>query len=108
MYDVGDKVVYPQHGAGVVVRRERKIVVGVEREYLTIQILHNDMTVMVPADGVEEAGIRGVIGPEEIELVLAVLRGEETIVPGNWNRRFKHNREKMRSGDELYSMTEFE
>jgi CarD family transcriptional regulator len=99
MYDVGDKVVYPQHGAGVVVARETKTVLGTEREYLTIKILASDMTVMVPADGVEAAGVRPVITPEELEQVLAALRGDDEAVGGNWNRRFKHNRERMRTGD---------
>ena len=52
MYQVGDKVVYPHHGAGKIMKIEQKEVLGQQREYLTIQILHNDMTVMVPVDGV--------------------------------------------------------
>ncbi len=99
VYEVGDKVVYPQHGAGVVVRKDVTTVLGQDREYLTIRILHNEMTVMVPADGAAEAGLRAVIGPEEVEQVLDILRGEDTVVAGNWSRRFKHNQEKLRSGD---------
>jgi CarD family transcriptional regulator len=101
VYEVGDKVVYPQHGAGVVVGREQRAVLGEEREYLTIRIFASDMTVMVPADGTDAAGIRPVIGSEEIDLVLSGLRGEEVAIAGNWNRRFKHNRDKMRTGDVL-------
>jgi CarD family transcriptional regulator len=56
---------------------------------------------MVRADRAAEAGIRCVIGPPEVEALVAVLRGHDTVIPGNWNRRFKHNREKMRSGDVL-------
>ncbi len=99
MYEVGDKVVYPQHGAGVVVRKDTTSVQGQDREYLIIQILHNEMTVMVPADAAAEAGLRAVIGADEVEEVLDVLRGEDTVVAGNWSRRFKHNQEKLRSGD---------
>jgi CarD family transcriptional regulator len=101
MYEVGDKVVYPQHGAGLVVAREGKTVAGVEREYLTIRIVHSEMTLMVPADGADAAGVRPVVGLDELELVLASLRGEETAIPGNWNRRFKHHRDQLRSGDVL-------
>ena len=54
MYDVGDKVVYPHHGAGTVVKKEVREVLGQKREYLTIQILHNDMTVNVPCENVEK------------------------------------------------------
>jgi CarD family transcriptional regulator len=105
VYEVGDKVVYPQHGAGVVLLRESKLVLGREREYLTIRILHSEMTVMVPADGADEAGLRRVIGPAEVEAVLAVLGGEDVAVAGNWSRRFKHNQEKLRSGN-IYEVAE--
>ena len=50
LYEVGDKVVYPHHGAGKIMKIERKEVLGQRRDYLTIQILHNDMTVMVPVE----------------------------------------------------------
>ena len=99
MYDVGDKVVYPHHGAGTVVKKEAKTVLGQEREYLTIQILHNDMTVNVPAENAERVGLRKVIDEEMVERVLGVLHGGGTNMPKNWNRRFKHNRDKMKTGD---------
>ena len=99
MYKVGDKVVYPHHGAGTVVKREKKEVLGEKREYLTIKILHNDMTVNVPADNAERVGLRRVIDEETVERVLGVLRDAISEMPKNWNRRFKHNRDKMKTGD---------
>ncbi len=99
MYEVGDKVVYPQHGAGVVISRETKTVLGTERDYLTIRIIASAMTVMVPADATEAAGLRPVITGDDLDAVLAALRGEDEIIAGNWNRRFKHNRDRMRTGD---------
>ena len=98
-YKVGDKVVYPHHGAGKVLKKEKKEMLGERREYLTIKILHNDMTVMVPSDSAGRAGLRRVIGEEEVERVLAVLREDMSVMPKNWNRRFKHNRDKMKTGD---------
>jgi CarD family transcriptional regulator, regulator of rRNA transcription len=98
-YKVGDKVVYPHHGAGKVLKKEKKEMLGERREYLTIKILHNDMTVMVPCDSAGRAGLRRVIGEEEVERVLAVLRDDLSQMPKNWNRRFKHNRDKMKTGD---------
>ena len=95
VYEVGDKVVYPHHGAGTIVRKEERD----EREYLTIQIIHNDMTVMIPTDSADRAGLRKVIGEETVEEVLSVLGGDGTTTPKNWNRRFKHNRDKMKTGD---------
>jgi CarD family transcriptional regulator len=99
LFDVGEKVVYPHHGAGTIVRKEKRTVLGEEREYLTIQILHNDMTVNVPTENAEKVGLRGVIDEETVELVLKALTGNGTVMPKNWNRRFKHNREKMKTGD---------
>ena len=99
VFELGDKVVYPHHGAGTVVQKETKNVLGEDREYLTIRILHNDMTVMVPSDNVDKAGLRKVIGEDTVEEVLSVIRGGGTNMPKNWNRRFKHNRDKMKTGD---------
>jgi len=99
LYDVGDKVVYPHHGAGTVVKKEQREVLGQSREYLTIQILHNDMTVNVPSENAEKVGLRKVIDERTVEKVLKALTGVGTTMPKNWNRRFKHNRDKMKTGD---------
>jgi CarD family transcriptional regulator len=98
-YEIGDHVVYPHHGAGKVMKKELKEVLGEKREYLTIKILHNDMTVMVPCENAGKAGLRRVIGEEEVAKVLSVLRDDVSQMPKNWNRRFKHNRDKIRTGD---------
>jgi len=99
LYKVGDKVVYPHHGAGTVVKKESRKVLGQEREYLTIKILHNDMTVNVPTENAERVGLRKVIDENLVVRVLDVLNGDGTRMPKNWNRRFKHNRDKMKTGD---------
>ena len=101
MYNVGDKVVYPHHGAGTVVKKEKREVLGQSREYLTIQILHNDMTVNVPSENAEKVGLRKVIDEDMVQVVLKALTGGGTQMPKNWNRRFKHNRDKMKTGDIL-------
>ena len=80
-------------------KKEAKTVLGEKREYLTIQILHNDMTVNVPSENAERVGLRRVIDEETVERVLEVLHGSGTNMPKNWNRRFKHNRDKMKTGD---------
>jgi CarD family transcriptional regulator len=99
LYKVGDKVVYPHHGAGTVVKREKREVGGEKREYLTIKILHNDMTVNVPAENAERVGLRKVIDEEAVTKVVKYLTSGGTQMPKNWNRRFKHNRDKMKTGD---------
>src|SRR5436305_8967714 len=101
LYKVGDKVVYPHHGAGTVVKKETRTVLGQKREYLTIKILHNDMTVQVPCENADQVGLRRVIGEKEVGVVLKALTGGSTEMPKNWNRRFKHNRDKMKTGDVL-------
>jgi CarD family transcriptional regulator len=104
-FECGDSVVYPHHGAGRVLKKEAKVLLGQERIYLTIKILHNDMTVMVPSEKATQVGLRRVIDEETVEKVLAVLRDDISEMPKNWNRRFKHNRDKIKTGD-IYELSE--
>ena len=104
-FELGDSVVYPHHGAGKVLKKESKVLLGQERIYLTIKILHNDMTVMVPSEKAAQVGLRRVIDEETVEKVLGVLQGETSEMPKNWNRRFKHNRDKIKTGD-IYELAE--
>ena len=83
LFDIGDKVVYPHHGAGTVVRKEKREVLGETREYLTIQILHNDMTVNVPCENAERVGLRTVIDQRTVTMVVRVLSGGSTEMPKN-------------------------
>ncbi len=98
-FEEGDNVVYPHHGAGVVLKRESRDLMGEQRDYLTIKILHNDLTVMVPCENAGIAGLRRVIDEDEIKKVMGVLTDEVSDMPKNWNRRFKYNREKIKTGD---------
>jgi len=104
-FECGDHVVYPHHGAGKVLKKEVRKMFGDEREYLTIKILHNDMTVMVPCENAALAGLRRVIDEETVKKVLAVLQDDVSEMPKNWNRRFKHNRDKIKTGD-IYELAE--
>ena len=104
-FELGDNVVYPHHGAGKVLKKERKKMFGEEREYLTIKILHNDMTVMVPCENAGKAGLRRIIDAETVQKVLGVLSDDISDMPKNWNRRFKHNRDKIKTGD-IYELAE--
>ena len=104
-FECGDQVVYPHHGAGIVMKKEMRKMFGAEREYLTIKILHNDMTVMVPCENAGIAGLRRIIDEEMVKKVLAVLQDDLSEMPKNWNRRFKHNRDKIKTGD-IYELSE--
>ncbi|HXA54672.1 MAG TPA: CarD family transcriptional regulator [Solirubrobacteraceae bacterium] len=104
-FELGDHVVYPHHGAGKVLKKEEMEVLGECREYLTIKILHNDMTVKVATENAGIAGLRRVIDEETVKKVLDVLQDEVSDMPKNWNRRFKHNRDKIKTGD-IYELAE--
>ena len=104
-FEVDDQVVSPHHGAGKVLKKEMRTMLGVEREYLTIKITHNDMTVMVPCENAARTGLRRVIDEETVQKVLAVLSADVSEMPKNWNRRFKHNRDKIKTGD-IYELAE--
>jgi CarD family transcriptional regulator len=104
-FECGDNVVYPHHGAGKVLKKEARTMFGQERVYLEIKILHNDMTVMVPSENAAKAGLRRVIDEETVKKVLGVLSDECSEMPKNWNRRFKHNRDKIKTGD-IYELAE--
>ncbi|MCX7620265.1 MAG: CarD family transcriptional regulator [Acidimicrobiales bacterium] len=106
-FKVGDKVVYPHHGAAVIKKREKldPTKSGTKTEYFVLQLAYGDLTLMVPVDKIEEVGIREVINREEVEEVFAVLRKKEARMPTNWSRRFKNHVEKLKSGD-IYQVAE--
>jgi len=99
MYSVGDKVVYSHHGAGRITGIGQREVLGRLRDYLTITILHSHMTVMVPVENAERAGLRKVVEADLVEKVLAVLRSGPTAMPKDWSHRLRHNRDKLKTGD---------
>lgn len=101
MFEPGDTVAYPHHGAGRILGIVEQVFQGEPRRYYNILILHNNMTVLAPVDGIGKAGIRPVISEPEVEEVLGVLRDDPTKMPKNWNHRVKHNREKIKTGDAL-------
>jgi CarD family transcriptional regulator, regulator of rRNA transcription len=101
MFKVGDTVVCPHHGAGRILEIADQDFQGTTRRYYSIQILHNNMNIKLPVDGSDKAGVRPVIPEVMVEEVLGVLRDDPTKMPVNWNRRVKHNREKIGTGDPL-------
>ncbi len=99
MFNIGDRIVYPMHGAGIIVAEEEKEILGEKRKYYIMKMPMSDMKVMIPIDSVEEIGIRPVVGDEEIQNVLSVLADDETAMSQNWNRRYRANMDKIKSGD---------
>lgn len=105
-FRVGDKVVYPHHGAAVIESTIERDVGGATRKYWVLRLSYGDLTLMVPTDGTEEVGLRGVVPKAELENVFTVLRSKKQApTPSNWSRRFKSHVEKLRSGD-IYQVAE--
>lgn len=99
MFKIGDKVVYPMHGAGIIEAIEEKEVLGKKRKYYIMRMPIGNMKVMVPLDSVNQIGLRSVVGNEDIDTVLGILQQEDTDMSSNWNRRYRANMEKIKSGD---------
>ena len=99
MFSIGDKISYPVHGAGIIEAIEEKEILGELRKYYIMRIPLNNMKVMIPIDNVEEIGIRPVIGSEEMNQVMSILASDITKMPQNWNRRYRVNMERIKSGD---------
>lgn len=99
MYKIGDSVVYPMHGAGVIEDIEQKEILGKVQSYYVVRMPIGDMKVMVPMDNAAGVGMRDVICKEQAEKVLVNFRTVETDVIQNWNKRFRENMVKIKSGD---------
>ena len=99
MFNIGDRIVYPMHGAGIIENEEVKEILGEKRRYFIMRMPIGDMKVMVPVDSVEEVGVREIIGKEEMKEVMEVLKGRRSDMPQNWNRRFRLNMDRIKSGD---------
>lgn len=99
MFNIGDKVVYPMHGAGIIEGIEEKEILGEKKKYYIMRMPIGDMNVMIPVDSIDKIGVRQIISREEIDKVINVLKGEQTNMPQNWNRRYRANMEKIKSGN---------
>ncbi|KXS49895.1 MAG: CarD family transcriptional regulator [Halanaerobium sp. 4-GBenrich] len=99
MYKIGDKVVYPNHGAGTIVGIETKTILDEKKEYYIMKLPIGEMKVMIPVDKIDKIGIRDVISEEKADEVFELLNGEKSKMSQNWNRRFRANQEKLKTGD---------
>jgi len=98
MFDVGDKVVYPMHGAGTIDSIDKKNILDEEVEYINIS-MPGGVKVMVPRNQAAKQGLRNIISQDEVEKVFCILETDETAMSDNWNKRYRDNMEKMKSGD---------
>lgn len=98
MFNVGDKIVYPMHGAGRIDAIEEKNILGENQSYYILK-MPGEVKVMVPIDKAEQIGVRNIIDKEEAGKVIAVLKENETAMSDKWNKRYRDNMDKMKSGD---------
>ncbi|MBQ2868267.1 MAG: CarD family transcriptional regulator [Firmicutes bacterium] len=98
MFDIGDKILYPMHGAGVIEKIEETEILGEKKAYYVLKISGRDIKIMVPVDSSLKVGVRPVASRAEVEEAIGILSGETTEMPSNWNRRYRENTEKLKSG----------
>ena len=98
MFNVGDKIVYPMHGAGTIDAIEEKDILGEKQAYYIIK-MPGEVKVMVPTAKAEEIGVRNIINKENAGKVFQILEENETEMSNNWNKRYRDNMEKMKSGN---------
>ena len=98
MFNVGDKIVYPMHGAGTIDSIEEKDILGEKQSYYILR-MPGGVKVMIPTAKAEEVGVRNVIDKSSADRVISVLEQNETDMDKNWNKRYRDNMDKMKSGD---------
>jgi len=98
-YKIGDKIVYPLHGAGVIDSIEEKEILGEKHKYYVMKMPMGDMKVMIPMNNVEGIGIREVITETEVDKVIKILYNNTTVMSQNWNKRYRENMDKIKSGN---------
>jgi len=99
MYKTGDKILYPMHGAGVIKTIDKREILGEVKEYYLLNVPCGDMEVMIPVDNCEDIGVRPIVSSMELEDAISVLSLESSEMSGNWNKRYRNNMEKIKSGD---------
>ena len=99
MYNIGDKIVYPMHGAGIIESIEEKEILGEKKSYYIMKMPVGDMKVMVPISNVDNIGIRQVVNFRDADKVFSELQADSSISSANWNKRYRENLIKIKSGN---------
>jgi CarD family transcriptional regulator len=99
MYQVGDRIVYPMHGAGVIEAIEEKTILGEKKDYYVVRIPLGNMKVLVPIDNCCEIGIRDVVCRDDADKVIDSFEIFDDEITNNWNKRYRENMEKLKSGN---------
>jgi CarD family transcriptional regulator len=99
MFNVGDKIVYPMHGAGIIESIEEREVLGKKQSYYVMRMPVGDMKVMVPINNVDGIGVREVIDCNMVSKVFEILKDQKVHENNNWNKRYRENMIKIKTGD---------
>lgn len=99
MFIVGDKIVYPMHGAGIIEEIEEKKILGQTREYYILKVPCGDMKIMIPIESSAEIGVRPIIKKSMLPEIFDLLAADSTEMSSNWNRRYRENMELLKTGD---------
>ena len=99
MFTIGDKIVYPMHGAGIIEKIEERKILGESRRYYILRIPCGDMEIMIPTDNSGQIGIRAIVSEPELNHVLDMMEEDSSSMPNNWNRRFRENMDKLKTGE---------
>jgi len=99
MFNVGDKIVYPMHGAGIIESIEEKEILGERQSYYIVRMPIGDMRVMIPIKSVDDIGIREIVSIQQARQVLESLKTHKVNMTSNWNKRYRENMVKIKSGN---------
>lgn len=99
MFKIGDKILYPMHGAGIIVEIEESEILKEKKFYYILKIFGRDIKIMIPVENSQRIGVRPVVSQEEMLHAVEILKSEPTAMDSNWNRRYRENTEKLKSGE---------
>lgn len=99
MFTIGEKIVYPMHGAGIIETIEDKKILGESRRYYVLRLSCSDIKIMIPVDSSNEVGVRAVVSEEQLSSVFEILHSKSSVMSTNWNRRYRENMEKLKTGE---------
>ncbi|WP_297789971.1 CarD family transcriptional regulator [uncultured Anaerococcus sp.] len=105
MFKIGDKIVYPMHGAGTIDSIEKKEFLGEEKDYFILKMPIGDMDISIPTSKINDMNIRDVITKEEGDRVLRILDEDPTDMSDNWTVRYRQNQEILKTGN-VYEVAE--
>lgn len=99
MYKIGDKIVYPMHGAGTIEKIESKEILGEVKDYYILNISCGDMGLMLPVDNCDRIGVRSIVSEDQMDEAIKILGQESTKMADNWNKRQRENMDKLKTGN---------